>query len=182
MSYLPAIPASSGRKEIPIGIIIIGSSHTAQFAVIRTGVGDTSATTFSVGALPFFQRSLLSPFIARAGAKGLNYKEGRGKENEERLKHLVRRSQSSSVGPAPSIHLYRWISPSNSSLLLVPPGTWCERNAHVKSLNLCEDELLLPYFYVSPQSDTNNLPIPSHSISLLTRSYLGDIVIGPKHD
>ena len=70
MSYLPAIPASSGRKEIPIGIVIIGSSLTVQFAVIRTGVGDTSATTFSVGALPFFQRSLLSPFIARAGAKG----------------------------------------------------------------------------------------------------------------
>ena len=71
MSYLPAIPASSGRKEIPIGIVIIGSSLTVQqFAVIRTGVGDTTATTFSVGALPFFQRSLLSPFIARAGAKG----------------------------------------------------------------------------------------------------------------
>ena len=70
MSYLPAIPASSGRKEIPIGIIIIGSSHTAQFAVIRTEVGATNATTFSVDALPYFLRSLLSPFIARAGAKG----------------------------------------------------------------------------------------------------------------
>ena len=55
----------------------------------------------------------------------------------------------------------------------------------MKSLNLCEDELLLPYFYVSPQSDTNNLSIPGHkgcSTSLLTRSYLGDIVIRLKYD
>ena len=141
MGYVPAIPtpSSAGRQVgqvgqvVPICVIISVSYYTPEGSVIGTGADGAEATTFdySVVALPRFFYRLSSPFIARAGASEdcrLNCKERRCKKNEERHKHLVSRSQSGSVGPAPSIHLlYRWISPSNSSLLLVPPGTWCER-------------------------------------------------------
>ena len=144
MGYVPAIPtpSSAGRQVgqvgqvgqvVPICVIISVSYYTPEGSVIGTGADGAEATTFdySVVALPRFFYRLSSPFIARAGASEdcrLNCKERRCKKNEERHKHIVSRSQSGSVGPAPSIHLlYRWISPSNSSLLLVPPGTWCER-------------------------------------------------------
>ena len=104
---MPAIPASSGRKEIPIGVVIISSCRTSQLAVIGTGVGGAGATTLSICALPILFRSLLSPISSRAGAKGncrLNCKKRRGKKNKERHQHLGR--HSSSVGSARGIHLF----------------------------------------------------------------------------
>ena len=107
---MPAIPASSRRKEIPIGVIIIGSCHTSQLAVIGTGVRGAGATTLSICALPILFRSLLSPISSRAGAKGncrLNCKERRGKKNKERHKHhkhLGRRRESSGVSGVCSKH------------------------------------------------------------------------------
>ena len=104
---MPAIPATSGRKEIPIGVVIISSCRTSQLAVIGTGVGGAGATTLSICALPILFRSLLSPISSRAGAKGncrLNCKERRGKKNKERHKHLGRRRQSSGVSGVCSKH------------------------------------------------------------------------------
>ena len=145
---MPAIPTpSSGRKAVPISVIISGSCHTPERSVIGTGVDGAEATTCSVVALPRFFYRLSSPFIARAGASGecrLNCKERRGKENEERHQHLRRRRQPSSMGPAPSTHPFIQVVNGTGFHPATAACIGASRHlvqAHVKTLNHYKDLL-----------------------------------------